>query len=80
MVAFNRLANIYEDLDQWARAAQAYADLATHYPDNPYDAWYRAGEIFERRLKDAARARDAYARVPQGSSRYRDAQRKLDRR
>jgi tetratricopeptide (TPR) repeat protein len=77
MGTFARLAEAYEDLGQYARAAQAYVDLATNFPNNPHDAWYHAGEIYERRFKDTERARDAYSKVPAGSSRYRDAQRKL---
>jgi TolA-binding protein len=80
MIAFNRLAELYEDLDQFERAAQALNDLAVNFPNNPYDSWYQLGEIYERRLKDPARAREAYAKVPASSSRYRDAQRKLGNR
>jgi TolA-binding protein len=80
MIALNRLANMYGDLDQFQRAAEAYAQLATSFPNNPHDAWFRAGEIYERRLKDLNKAREAFARVPEGSPRYRDAQKKLTRR
>ena len=80
MSAFNRLGEMYLDLDQYERAAQAYVGLGTNFPNNPNDAWFRAGEIYERRLKDASRARDAYEKVPSTSSKYRDAQRKLGRR
>ena len=77
MIAFNRLAGMYHDLDRYDREAQALADLGTHFPANPYDSWYRLGELYERRLKDPARAREAYAKVPPASPRYRDAQRRL---
>jgi tetratricopeptide (TPR) repeat protein len=77
MVAFNRLAGFYSELEQWDRAAQALVDLGNNFPDNPYDSWFRAGELLERRVKDRTRARDAYAKVPEKSPRYRDAQRKL---
>lgn len=80
MIAFNRLAGLYVDLEQYERAAQTLSDLGAHFPENPYDSWYRVGELYERRLKDRARARDAYAKVPPRSSRYRDAQRKLKER
>ena len=80
MIAFNRLAQLYEDLNQYERAAQAISDLGANFPNNPYDSWYRLGELYERRLKDPARAREAYAKVPASSSRYRDAQRKLGNR
>lgn len=74
---FHRLAEAYIDLNQFERAAQALTDLATNFPNNPHDAWFRAGELYERRLKNLERARQAYANVPAGSSRFRDAQRKL---
>jgi TolA-binding protein len=80
LTAFNRLADLYEDMNQYERAAQALTALATNFPNNSVDAWFRAGEIYERRLKDMERARAAYEKVPQGSSKYRDAQRKLQRK
>jgi serine/threonine protein kinase/TolA-binding protein len=79
MLALNRLVELYEDANQWAFAAQALIDLGTRFPDRALDAWYRLGEIYERRLNEPERARDAYARVPPNSPRYRDAQRKLKR-
>jgi hypothetical protein len=51
--------------------------LATKFPANKRDAAWRAGELYERRLKDSEKARAAYALVPAQSSRYRDAQKKL---
>jgi TolA-binding protein len=80
MLALNRLAAGWSDLDQWEMAAAAYTDLATRYPANPHDAWWLLGELYERRLRDDARAKAAYAQVPSSSKRYQDAQRKLSRR
>jgi tetratricopeptide (TPR) repeat protein len=80
MIAFNRLAGYYHDLDLYEREARALNDLGTNFPNNPYDVWYRLGELYERRLKDPVRAREAYGKVPQSSPRYRDAQRKLRER
>jgi TolA-binding protein len=79
MLALNRLAELYEDAGQHAFAAKALTDLATRFPNRALDAWYRLGELYERRLKDPARAREAYEKVPPASPRYRDAQRKLKR-
>ena len=79
MLALFRLGNGYADEDQYEMAARAWTDLATRYPDNPHDAWYLLGELYERRLKDPAKAQAAYAQVPQSSRRYQDAQRKLKR-
>ncbi len=50
--AFLRLAEAYQDLRQYERAAQALSALATNFPTNAGDAWFRAGEIYEERLKD----------------------------
>ncbi len=72
-----RLAEMYDDLRKYDLAAQSLFDLAQRFPANSRDAAWRAGEIFEKRVKDPQRARESYALVPQGSSRYRDAQKKL---
>ena len=42
--------------------------------------WFRLGDIYERRLKNPEKAREAYAKVPQSSSRYNEAQRRMKRR
>ena len=49
----------------------------TRFPLNRRDAAWRAGELYEDKVKDPARARAAYALVPATSPRYRDAQKKL---
>jgi TolA-binding protein len=72
-----RLSEMYDDLKRYDLAAQALVDLGTHFPANRNDPWWAAGEIFEKRLKDPARARDAYSRVPSTSRRHADAQKKL---
>jgi tetratricopeptide (TPR) repeat protein len=77
MAEWSRLAGMYADLDRHDLAADAYVQLATLFPANPYDAWFRAGELYERRVKDADKAREAYAKVPERSPRYKEAQRKL---
>jgi hypothetical protein len=80
MLALYRLGTGWSDIDQWLLAATAFTDLATRYPSNPHDAWWLLGELYERRLRDDARARAAYAQVLPTSKRYQDAQRKLTRR
>ncbi len=79
MLALYRLGAGYADNDQWEMAARAWTDLANRYPENPNDAWWLLGELYERRLRDSERAQAAYAQVPQSSKRYQDAQRKLRR-
>ena len=79
MIALNRLAGLYLDMNQPERAAQALTDLGTRFPSHA-EAWFRLGELYERRLKDPAKAREAYEKVPSTSPRYKDAQRRLARK
>ena len=72
-----RLAQEYRDRRLYEPAAATFADLGTRFPETRYDAWFAAGELFEKQLKDMARARDAYAKVPAASPRYEAAQKKL---
>lgn len=71
------LARMYEDLKRFELAAQAYADLGARFPTTDYDAWWEAGQTFEKKLDDDARAVDAYRRVPDGSNRHGAAQKRL---
>ena len=75
--AFESLSERYKDVRQYALAAEALEQLATRFPTNRRDAAWRAGELYEDRVKDQAKARAAYALVPSTSPRYRDAQKKL---
>ena len=63
-------------LKRWDLAAKAYEDLELHFPKTRFDAWYQAGEIYDRRLKDPAKAKNAFSMVPATSPHYRDAQKK----
>ncbi len=69
-----KVAEMYEDAKRYDLAAQALTDLGTRFPSTRYDAWFRAGEILERKVKDKARAKAAYANVPSSSPNYREAQ------
>jgi serine/threonine protein kinase/outer membrane protein assembly factor BamD (BamD/ComL family) len=75
--AFIRLARYYDDMKRYDLQAQALVALGSSFPRTRHDAWWEAGEVFERRLRDAAKAKDAYSRVPTTSRRYRDAQKKV---
>jgi len=75
--ALARLGEMYEDLRRYDLAGQAWLDLARRFPANTRDAAWRAGELFEKRLKDPQRMREAYSLVTMRSSHYRDAQKKL---
>jgi hypothetical protein len=72
-----KLSELYEDFRRYDLAVQAVTDLAARYPTTKYDAWFRAGELYERRIKDRTKSRDAYAQVPQSSPRYAVAQKKV---
>ncbi|MDP3716929.1 MAG: protein kinase [Acidobacteriota bacterium] len=80
MPARNRLAAMLTGMNRHQEAAQALEELGARYPDNPMDVWFRLGEIYDRRLNDQVKAKEAYAKVPQSSSRYAEAQRRMNRR
>ncbi len=73
------LGGIYEQLDRFELAVGSYTALGVRFPGTRFDAWWRAGELLERRLDDKQAALDAYARVPASSERYESAQKKLDK-
>jgi serine/threonine protein kinase/TolA-binding protein len=75
--ALAQLGEMYEDLRRYDLAGQAWLDLARKFPANARDAAWRAGELFEKRVKDPQRMREAYGLVTSRSSHYRDAQKKL---
>ena len=75
----SQLAVRYADMDRWAEAAAVLRDVVERDPAAG-DAWFRLGDIYERRLKDPAKAKEAYSKVPNGSPRYEEAQRRLRRR
>jgi len=74
--AWWELGQMYEDLKRWDLAAKSYEELGLHFPKTRFDAWFQAAEIYERRLKDVAKAKSAYAMVPTTSPRYKDAQKR----
>jgi outer membrane protein assembly factor BamD (BamD/ComL family) len=71
-----QLGEAYEDLKRYDLAVAAYQDLGTRFPQTRFDTWWRAGEIYEKRLKDKVGARAAYANVPATSGNYAAAQKK----
>jgi outer membrane protein assembly factor BamD (BamD/ComL family) len=75
-IAWWRLSEMYEDLKRFALAAHALDSLASRFPNNRRDAQWRAAELYDKKVKDAAKAKEAYARVLPTSSHYRDAQKR----
>jgi TolA-binding protein len=79
LAAYRKLADLYEELRRYDLAASALTALATQSTSGADEVWFRLGELYDRRLKDPANARDAYLQVPQTSRRYRDAQQRAER-
>jgi TolA-binding protein len=73
----NRLAGVLADADRFKEAADVLEELGARNPNAANDVYFRLGELYERRLQDPAKAKEAYAKVPAGSPRYNDAQKKL---
>jgi len=81
LVARNRLAQALTQLNRHQEAVDVLEELAAKGGESvPVDLWWRVGETYERRLNDPVKAKEAYAKVPPGSPRYNDAQRKLTRK
>ena len=80
LAARNRLALTLTQMNRHREAAEVLEELGARNPDAPNDLYFRLGEIYERRLNDPAKAKEAYAKVPAGSPRYNDAQKKLNRK
>jgi TolA-binding protein len=79
MAARNRLAMTFTQLNRHAEAAEVMEDLGAR-GNTPPDFYFRLGEIYERRLNNPVKAKEAFAKVPVGSPRYSDAQKKLNRK
>lgn len=80
MPSLNQLAAAYADMDQYQAAVEVLEHMAARFPGNPAEVWWQLGELYERRLRNPEKARDAYGRVPPESPRYREAQQRLSRR
>jgi serine/threonine protein kinase len=75
--AMNKLARIYADTKRFEIAAATFQKLAVRDADDRFDAWFAAGEIYEKRLKDSARARAAYGHVLPSSLHYAEARKRI---
>jgi serine/threonine protein kinase/outer membrane protein assembly factor BamD (BamD/ComL family) len=73
-----RLADAYMSLKRFDLAAATYEALADD-DDRRDEACFAAGELYEKRLKDPARATTSYSRVRSTSSRYAEAQKRLQK-
>jgi TolA-binding protein len=73
-----RLADAYLSLKRFDLAAATYETLADD-DERRDEACFAAGELYEKRLKDPARAAISYSRVRSTSSRYAEAQKRLQK-
>jgi serine/threonine protein kinase len=73
-----KLAEVYASLKRFDLATAAYDALADD-EERRDEASFAAGELYEKRLKDPARATIAYGRVRSTSSRYAEAQKRLQK-
>jgi serine/threonine protein kinase len=77
-LAMWRLAEGYMSLKRFDLAAAAYEAIADD-DERGDEASFAAGELYEKRLKAPARATIAYGRVRSTSSRYAEAQKRLQK-
>jgi TolA-binding protein len=80
MPALNRLATMLTNMNRHAEAAQTLEEIGAKFPGNPMNVWFRLGEIYDRRLNNPAKAKEAYAKVPMDSPSYNEAQKRLNRK
>jgi TolA-binding protein len=72
-----RLGALYQEVRRYDLAVETLTTLAERYPDTRRDAWASVARLCERRLKDPVKAKAAWARVPERSPSYKDAQKRL---
>jgi TolA-binding protein/tRNA A-37 threonylcarbamoyl transferase component Bud32 len=71
------LAHAYLDAKQYHLAAATFEAMADRDGERRDEAWFAAGEVYEKHLADRARARNAYSQVRAASDQYAEAQKRL---
>jgi len=77
--AYWLVGETFNDLKLFQEAVGAFSELAARFPETELDAWWRIGQLYDRRLDDKARAIDAYRHVPESSEHHGDAQKRINR-
>ena len=77
--AYWLVGETYDDLKLYREAVGAFSQLVAHFPETEYGAWWRIGQLYDRRLDDKTRAIGAYGNVREGSEHYSDAQKRIAR-
>ena len=75
--AFWDLGEMYEKLKKPDLAADAFERLGTRFPDTRYDAWWRAAQIYDRKLDRPADAVTCYRQILPTSPHYQDAKKRI---
>ena len=78
-IALWKLGELYSELKRYDLAVQSYAKLGEGFPNTQYDAWFEAGELYEKKLKDSAQAMAAYLKVPDRSRHFKEAQKRASK-
>jgi TolA-binding protein len=78
-IALWKLGELYSEIKRYDLAVQSYAKLGEGFPNTQYDAWFEAGELYEKKLKDAAQAMAAYLKVPDRSRHFKEAQKRASK-
>ena len=68
-----QLGALYADIDRYVDAAATYVQLVTKFPQTRLDAAFQAGEWYEKKVKDTAKAIAAYKLVPSYSENTKKA-------
>jgi TolA-binding protein len=72
-----KLGHAYLDAKRFDLAAATFERLAERGGERQDEAWFIAGETYEKRLNNTPRAERAYRKVRPSSARYREAQKRL---
>jgi hypothetical protein len=67
---------MYDALKRFDLAADTWEKLATRFPASTRDAVVEIRRALRKESQGPAEAREAYARVPESSSHYKDAQKR----
>lgn len=73
------LARAYISAKRFDLAAAVYEKLGNRDIERRDEAWFTAGDLYEKRLNDSSSAAAAYAQVRNWSPRYAEAQKRLRR-
>jgi TolA-binding protein len=77
--AYWLVGETFDDLKLYQEAVGAFSQLVARFPGTELEAWWRIGQLYDRRLDDRIRAIDAYRHVPESSQHHSAAQKRINR-